>query len=123
MRREIALRYVDKIAQRLHSVNGVLATPLCNQEAVRFKRVWVFGSTAKGAESPNDLDLLIEAEGCGRQRSWRQTRYDKDARRRFGYKATTMAIDEASEVADQRYEKCQLGIQRGGSKFLSTLRF
>lgn len=95
MRREVALRYADKVAQRLHSVNGVLATPLCGHEAVRFKRVWVFGSTVKGSVSPNDLDLLIDAEECGRQRSWEQTRYDKEARRRYGYTVTVSAVDEA----------------------------
>ena len=95
MRREVALRYADKVAQRLHSVNGILATPMCGSEAVRFRRVWVFGSTAKGSESPNDLDLLIEAEECGRHRSWRQTRYDKEMRRRYGYLSTVNATDEA----------------------------
>jgi len=95
MRREIALRYADKIAQRLHSVNGILATPMCGSEAVRFRRVWVFGSTAKGSESPNDLDLLIEADECGRRRSWKQTKYDKEARRRYGYLEPVSATDEA----------------------------
>lgn len=67
MKRETALKYSREIARRVHSVNGVLATPLCEREAVRISRVWVFGSTAKGSQNPNDLDLLIEIKECGRR--------------------------------------------------------
>ena len=85
MKRETALRYAREIARRLHEVNGLLATPVCNYEAVRVRRVWVFGSTAKGAENPNDLDVMIELDCMvGRHRTWQQSTIDKDARRRFG---------------------------------------
>lgn len=87
MRRATALRYAREIARRLHEVNGVLATPLCQREAVRIKRVWVFGSTAKGAENPNDLDVMIELDcQVGRHRSWRQARIDKQYKRRHGWR-------------------------------------
>ena len=85
MKRETALRYAREIARRLHEVNGLLATPVCNYEAVRVSRVWVFGSTAKGSENPNDLDVMIELRCMvGRHRTWRQSTIDKDARRRHG---------------------------------------
>lgn len=95
MKRETAIRYAHEIARRLHNVNGVLATPVCRSEAVRFKRVWVFGSTVKGSQTPNDLDLLIEAEECGRHYSWRQSRLDKEMRRRYGYMLAVSSIDES----------------------------
>jgi predicted nucleotidyltransferase len=95
LKRAVAIRYANEVARRLHSVNGVLATPVCGSEAVRFKRVWVFGSTVKGSETPNDLDLLIDVELCGRQYSWRQTRLDKRELRTYGFRVAPDSIDYA----------------------------
>jgi predicted nucleotidyltransferase len=95
MKRDVAIRYACEVARRIHDVNGLLATPLCSNEAVRFKRVWVFGSVAKGSATPNDLDLLIEAEECGQRRSWRQTKIDKEYQRRYGMQMAPFARDEA----------------------------
>lgn len=86
MRRALAITYAKRIADRLHRVNGCLSTPLTNYDAVRFKRVWVFGSTIKGSENPNDLDLLIEFESCGRYFRHIHTRTDKEMLRRYGYR-------------------------------------
>ena len=77
MKRTTALRYAHEVARRVHAVNGLLATPVCDNEAVRIKRMWVFGSTVKGSQTPNDLDLLIELVRCGRRRTWRQSKADK----------------------------------------------
>lgn len=63
MKRETAIKYAREIARRAQSVNGLLATPGCSYEAVRIKRMWIFGSTVKGKTDPNDLDLLIEMSG------------------------------------------------------------
>jgi predicted nucleotidyltransferase len=95
MKRETALRYAHEIARRVRSVNGLLATPLCNAEAVRFKRIWVFGSTVKGSAAPNDLDVLIELAYAGRGRSWQQTKVNKDYLRRYGVRLAPSADDEA----------------------------
>jgi predicted nucleotidyltransferase len=95
MRRELALQYAIEVARRVHHINGLLATPLCNYEAVRIKRIWVFGSVAKGSETPNDLDLLIEAEYCGRRRNWRQGKINKQYLRSYGYKDAIDARHEA----------------------------
>jgi predicted nucleotidyltransferase len=84
MKRATALRYAHELARRVHSVNGVLATPLMRNEAVRISRIWVFGSTVKGAENPNDLDVLIEAKACGKFRRCCHVTYDRDYFRRFG---------------------------------------
>lgn len=77
MRRETALRYAREIARRVHSVNGLLATPGCSYEAIRIKRMWIFGSTVKGKPDPNDLDLLIEMSGVGRRRIASKRRHKK----------------------------------------------
>lgn len=91
MKRGTALRYAREIARRVHAVNGLLATPGCCREAVRISRVWVFGSTAKGSESPNDLDLLIEIRYAGRRRSWRQASADKAYFRAHGIRVAPSA--------------------------------
>jgi predicted nucleotidyltransferase len=65
MKRDRALRYAREIAARLHQINGIFPTPNCNRDYVAVKNVWVFGSTAKGAAAPNDLDLLIDVEPAG----------------------------------------------------------
>ena len=77
MKRSTALRYCVELARRVHFVNGILATPGCDFDAVRISRMWIFGSAAKGSSSPNDLDLLIEMKECGRHYNWRQARLDK----------------------------------------------
>jgi hypothetical protein len=70
MKRARALRYAEEVARRVHSVNGILATPNAGRPAVRISRVWVFGSTVKGSLEPNDLDLLIEAVAVGDPIPW-----------------------------------------------------
>jgi hypothetical protein len=95
MKRTTALRYAVEIARRVHTVNGLLATPLCNFEAQRISRMWVFGSTAKGSENPSDLDLLIEMRDCGRHRTWQQGKLDKRSRRQYG---CMLAIDSRKET-------------------------
>jgi hypothetical protein len=95
MRRALALQYANEVARRLHSVNGILATPMCDSDAVRFKRVWVFGSTVKGSQAPNDLDLLIEAEPCGRHYSWKQAKMDKWQLRQYGFRLPVRSTWEA----------------------------
>ena len=95
MKRATALRYAGEITARLCRVNGLLATPLCGREAVKFKRVWIFGSTVKGSEAPNDLDVLIECMEVGRLRTWRQGRLDKRVLRAHGNRRAINARDEA----------------------------
>lgn len=93
MKRGTALRYAREIARRLHEVNGLLATPVCSHEAVRINRVWVFGSTAKGSDAPNDLDVMIELRMAGRRRTWRQSRVDLEYLRRHGVRCAPQSRD------------------------------
>lgn len=96
MKRETALRYAREIARRVHSVNGLLATPHCSREAARISRIWVFGSTVKGSESPNDLDLLIEINSVGRSRKVKNgAKLDKACFRSYGIRSGLDATDYA----------------------------
>lgn len=84
MKLSTALRYAHEVARRARSVNGLLATPRGNMEAVRISRIWVFGSTVKGSLAPNDLDLLIEARQVGRVQNWRRVGVDRRYLRSYG---------------------------------------
>jgi predicted nucleotidyltransferase len=95
MKLETAQRYAREIAARVHSVNGLLATPLCSGEAARISRVWVFGSTVKGSTAPNDLDVLIEINEVGRRRSAAQGRMCKKYYRAFGVRVAASTTEEA----------------------------
>jgi hypothetical protein len=95
MKLATALRYANEVARRVQSVNGLLATPLCSHEAVRIKRIWVFGSTVKGSQAPNDLDLLIDLEEVGRRYSFRRARVDRQYFRRYGCRRSPPARADA----------------------------
>ena len=44
----------------------------------------MFGSTVKGSQCPNDLDLLIDLERAGKRLNWRQAKYDRRYFRSYG---------------------------------------
>lgn len=79
MKRATAKRMALTIAERLKSAAGVIGTPGSDHEALRVKRAWVFGSTAKGSEHPNDLDIIMEMHECGR-RFWQKGAVQKRTR-------------------------------------------
>jgi hypothetical protein len=95
MKLATALRYADEIAARLRRVNGLIATPLCDWEAVRIRRAWIFGSTVKGSQTPNDLDVLLDLREVGLPRRWRNGKLDKRALRSYGYWRAINSTDEA----------------------------
>ena len=55
----------------------------------------MFGSTIKGSQSPNDLDLLIDIEPIGKPRKWQQSSMDKRYYRLRGIKCAPESIDHA----------------------------
>lgn len=65
MKRERALRYCREIHDQLVLAGGMLHTPNYSHEHVLFKKVWLFGSTAKGSLSPRDVDILYHIELIG----------------------------------------------------------
>lgn len=66
MKRRTAISHVKVVKERLLQCNGVIGTPASEFEFVRIKRAWVFGSTAKGNETPGDVDILVEILPAGR---------------------------------------------------------
>lgn len=70
MKRATAERNLKKIIERLHSINGILSTPLHNKDAIKVKRAWLFGSFAKGKDEPNDLDIFVETKSFRRDKSY-----------------------------------------------------
>lgn len=69
-----AAAYAAEIAGRLHRFNGIIGTPNCSHEAIVVRRAWVFGSFAKGSDTPNDLDVLIDCAPAGRYQAWKPGR-------------------------------------------------
>lgn len=65
MKRKTAIKTALKLAERVKNCSGVIGTPECEYTAFRIKRMWLFGSTAKGCENPNDVDILIDGGECG----------------------------------------------------------
>jgi hypothetical protein len=60
MRRKLALTYANRIARRLCRLGGIVSTPEAFPgDAFVVTAAWVFGSTAKGSQHPNDLDILL----------------------------------------------------------------
>lgn len=82
------------VVDRIRMFNGIIATPEDHHEFVKVKRVWLFGSTARGKQNPNDTDLLFEfCEGGRLKRAGKTARgskqpntakIDRDYRRRYG---------------------------------------
>lgn len=94
MKLELAERYVQKIVDRCKSVNGILATPLCDNEAIRIHQVWVFGSVVKGSQDPNDLDVMVRWSYGGRYRPYEQGKLDRQRLRAYGMWAALSAEKE-----------------------------
>lgn len=102
MKLATALKNANRISDRLKSVGGIVSTPLCDFPGVKITRMWVFGSTVKGSQKPNDLDLLIEIKVIGNYRSWHESRavrsrvrLDKRRARRTGFRGAIAAENEA----------------------------
>lgn len=95
MKLETAIRYCHEIHRRLVEVKGIIPTPFAQYEGMRVKKVWVFGSTIKGSQTPNDLDILIHWEHHGKRRSWTEVGYNKAYYRAHGLR---VPIDSGHEA-------------------------
>ena len=42
MKRQTAEKNLKTVIQRLHEINGLLATPLHNWDALKIKRAWLY---------------------------------------------------------------------------------
>lgn len=96
MKRTTALKYCVEIARRLHEIDGRLPTPGYSTDFVIFEKVWVFGSTAKGSDEPNDLDILIHFGPAGKRRTVSEGGLvDKEYFRRHSIERTHASEDYA----------------------------
>jgi predicted nucleotidyltransferase len=68
MKRSTALRTARAVYERIRACNGIVGTPEADYAALRVKRAWLFGSTAKGSAEPGDVDILLEIMPCGPRR-------------------------------------------------------
>lgn len=95
MKRATALRYCTEINKRLHEVNGNIPTPRGEFDLVHVSKVWVFGSTAKGSQTPRDLDLLIQLKEAGKRQTAEEVGFDPRYYRSYGMKVPRAARTEA----------------------------
>lgn len=105
MKLKTALRYANEIAVQLKSTNGFIYTPLHDRPAIKIKRLWLFGSSAKGKLNPNDVDILAEVVEVGDRydRTKRGTWVvDKDFYRRFGMSFAKSSISSAFKQLKNR---------------------
>lgn len=101
MKRTTAIRHAKEISANLRGLGGIIATPGCEHEAYKVDRLWVFGSTSKGAANPTDLDLLIQGREIGHRGAIRDTHRSYFINGRFrrklsgGRQYVPRSIDEA----------------------------
>ena len=95
MKIETALRYAKEIAKRVQDVNGLIPTPRGENEFMKVNGIWVFGSTVKGSQNPNDLDLLIDMDYHGERQSWEKVGYDPQYYRSCGVRCARSSKEEA----------------------------
>ena len=105
MKLKSAINKAHKVAERLKSTHGLIYTPLHEYEAIRVKRAWLFGSTSKLKEEPNDVDILVEMVGIDRYKYGVRGSYiiDKEYLRRYG-----MRIPKDSMVVASKFLKNRL---------------
>lgn len=64
MKRETAIKNIRQIVSRLEKCRGIIETKGAGiYDGFMVDRLYVFGSTAKGSQNPNDIDLLISGRG------------------------------------------------------------
>ena len=85
MKRETAVATAKEIVAKLRDCRGIVDTPAASRPQVRVRELWLFGSTLKGAERPNDLDLLWDAIVFGEYRRPGEGGAELDARRHRSY--------------------------------------
>lgn len=99
MKRELAIRKLQRIIDKLYENDGVIETPGCSHPAMKIVNAWLFGSLLKGSENPGDVDILLEAKVIGEYRPWHVLgEYDREYYRRHGVK-----ISRPTEYVYKKY--------------------
>jgi hypothetical protein len=68
MQRKTAIKNAMTVTSRLRKCCGLIGTSGATTDCMKVRRAWIFGSTAKGSEAPNDLDVLLECYSVGKWR-------------------------------------------------------
>lgn len=68
MKQKTAINNVKKIRERLVKSTGIIHTPFASHPYFKIKKVWLFGSFAKGKKEPSDIDIIYEGTPCGNYR-------------------------------------------------------
>jgi predicted nucleotidyltransferase len=90
MKHQTAIKNLNIIADKMRRLSGLIGTPDADFEAFKITRAWLFGSVAKGSQSPKDIDILIEGRGVGRRkRTGRFVRINKIEGRKYLAKTAT----------------------------------
>lgn len=123
MKRKTAITNLNKIIEKLHSINGIYCAPLCDNEFVKVKRAWVFGSVAKGSENPNDLDIFIEiywTPRCEQPRRKSQRKMFRNSGQRMklhgGFKADKSTLRHSVPSAVNELSEFTKWLKRGTAK-------
>jgi predicted nucleotidyltransferase len=91
MKRTTAIQTIREITHKLFECNGLIETPGCSSAHYKIQELWLFGSTAKGSQTPNDIDLLYIGDSVGPYRrvgTDPSIELDKDYLRRYGIART-----------------------------------
>lgn len=83
MKLSTSLKNANAVADRIKALSGIIMTPEGSREAVRIKRAWLFGSTAKGKVNPNDTDIILEVIEVGSLKltnKWRMYNFKNNAK-------------------------------------------
>lgn len=109
MKLHTSIKNALTVADRVRAVNGILATPCCRFPAIRISRVWLFGSTVKFKDEPNDTDLLIEYRYVGdRTTRGGGVRYDRQYLKSYGVKSAIDSVDEMHKYLRGRLKMVRL---------------
>lgn len=65
MKIKTAIHHVKQIRERIRRVNGLIGTPEAGRYCFKIRTAYVFGSTVKGKDCPNDVDILIDGREVG----------------------------------------------------------
>lgn len=96
MKHKTAINNVKKIRKRLVDTNGIIHTPFASHPYFKIKKVWLFGSFAKGKTEPNDIDIIYEGCPCGEYR--RHIKGVTKPDRRFRFLARDSRDDAIKEL-------------------------
>lgn len=111
MKHSTALKHVQEIIDRLNDCKGIIETPLHYHDRARINQAWIFGSVAKGALEPNDVDIFIDIEDIGDfypPSVYPNRLVDKEFQRRSGIKLGKPSTPTAIKILRKGMKKISI---------------